>query len=94
MTEEYWAEKKKKDDLANQNILWQTMDNMERVSKVRNMHPDKMYAICRTDNPEMRFYRASPKLGIDELAMMICRDVGCDLQYCQMLFHKPKHADQ
>ena len=25
---------------------------------------------------------------------MICRDVGCDLSYCQTLFAKPKHPGQ
>ena len=42
----------------------------------------------------MRHYRASPKLGIDELSMMICKDVGCDLSYCQNLFSKPKSESQ
>ena len=26
--------------------------------------------------------------------MMICREVGCDLQYCQHLAYKPKHPGQ
>ena len=69
------------------------MENENRVRTIRNQHPDKLYAICRTDNNYWRHYRASPKLGIDELAMMICRDVGCDLTYCQMLYAKPKTPD-
>lgn len=54
-----------------------------REEAIKDKHPDELFAICRTDNNYWRHYRASPKLSIDELAMMICRDVGCDLQYCQ-----------
>ena len=53
---------------------------MERkVKEIYDVHPDETYAICRTDNNYWRHYRASTKLGIDELSMMICREVGCDL---------------
>ena len=79
MTEEYWANWKTKKDKSQQNVLWKTLENQKRVEAVRDQHPDKMYAICRTDNNYWRHYRASPKLGIDELSMMICREVGCDL---------------
>ena len=33
-------------------------------------------------------------MGIDELAMMICREVGCDLSYCQHVTFKPKSSQQ
>lgn len=65
-----------------------------RKDAIKDKHPDELYAICRTDNNYWRHYRASPKLTIDELSMMICRDVGCDLSYCQLLVGKPKSADQ
>ena len=82
MTEEYWAEYKRKKDLTQTNAIWKTIENMERVEKIRDQHPHKLYAICRADNNYWRHYRASKKLGIDELSMMICKDVGCDLSYC------------
>jgi len=53
-----------------------------RQEVIKNKHPDELYAICRTDNNYWRHYRASPKLTVDELSMMICREVGCDLSYC------------
>jgi hypothetical protein len=61
---------------------------------IKDKHPDELYAICRTDNNYWRHYRASSKLTIDELSMMICREVGCDLAYCQNLMWKPKSASQ
>ena len=94
MTEDYWANWKTKKDKAQQNILWKTMENEIRVKNIKDQHPDLTYSICRTDNNYWRHYRASTKLGIDELSMMICREVGCDLQYCQHLFAKPKHQGQ
>ena len=61
---------------------------------IKDKHPDELYAICRTDNNYWRHYRASTKLSIDELSMMICKEVGCDLSYCQHLVHKPKSMHQ
>ena len=70
------------------------MENVVKVNTIRDQHPDKLYATCRADNSYWRHYRASTKLGIDELAMMICKDVGCDLSYCQLLFGKGREGMQ
>jgi hypothetical protein len=43
-----------------------------RKEMIKDKHPDELYSICRTDNNYWRHYRASPKLSIDELSMMIC----------------------
>ena len=94
MTEEYWQQWKKKRDMTHSNMIWRNLEDTIRVEQIRDQHPDKLYAICRTDNNYWRHYRASKKLGIDELSMMICREVGCDLQYCQHLAYKPKHPGQ
>ena len=103
MTEEFWADYKKKKDLTQTNIIWKNVSstvwnmtlqiaNDARREMIKEKHPDELYAICRTDNNYWRHYRASPKLSIDELSMMICREVGCDLSYCQNLMWKPKSA--
>ena len=46
-----------------------------RAEAIKEKHPDELYAICRTDNNYWRHYRASTKLTIDELSMMICKEV-------------------
>jgi len=66
------------------------MEDGIRQEAIKDKHPDELYAICKTDNNYWRHYRASSKLSIDELSMMICKDVGCDLSYCQMMQWKPK----
>ena len=95
MTEEYWQKHMRGKEASQRNQLWnsvitllliniwrvQLADGM-RKEAIKNKHPDELYAICRTDNNYWRHYRASTKLSIDELSMMICKDVGCDLSYC------------
>ena len=82
MTEEYWQKWKRGKDKAHPNMIWKVTEDVMRIKQIRDKHPDQNYAICRTDNNYWRHYRASTKLGIDELSMMICREVGCDLMYC------------
>ena len=72
MTEEYWAQYKKAKDLKNPNEMWRGIADGRRHMMVREQHPDNLYSICRTDNNYWRHYRASQKIGIDEMAMMIC----------------------
>eukprot|EP00347_Sterkiella_histriomuscorum_P009487 403341025 len=94
MTEEFWQSYKKKKDLTQTNTLFKGIADGIRQEQIRDKHPDELYAICRTDNNYWRHYRASPKLTIDELSMMICKEVGCDLSYCQNLMWKPKTPNQ
>ena len=94
MTEEWWANWKTQRDRAQPNQIWKGLEKVKREEAIKDKHPDELFAICRTDNNYWRHYRASPKLTIDELSMMICREVGCDLQYCQHLSFKPKNPNQ
>ena len=48
------------------------MNQAMRREIIELKHPDELYAICKTDNNYWRHYRASKKLGLDEMAMMIC----------------------
>ena len=76
---------------ANEAVNGSIQDHHDHGDKVTE---DDNTSICKTENNYWRHYRSSTKLGIDELAMMICRDVGCDLSYCQTLFAKPKEPGQ
>ncbi|CAI2381544.1 unnamed protein product [Moneuplotes crassus] len=90
MTEEYWRSYMKKKEITDKNIFVTGVRDVLRQEAIKNKHPDELHGICKTDNNYWRHYRASTKLTIDELAMMICKDTGCDLAYCQMQMHKPK----
>ena len=82
MTEEYWQSYARKREINDKNEFTKAMRLHAQIRVIKDQHPDNLYAMCKTDNNYWRHYRASTKLGIDELSMMICRDVGCDLQYC------------
>lgn len=94
MTEEFWQKWKNGKDTTQTNQIWNQLAKQKRAEAIKEKHPDELYAICRTDNNYMRHYRASAKLTIDELSMFICRDVGCDLSYCQHIFGKPRSSTQ
>ena len=94
MTEEFWQKWKSGRDERHPNMMWKQMERGMRDQAIKEKHPDELYAICRTDNNYLRHYRASTKLSIDELSMFICRDVGCDLMYCQHLVGKPRNNSQ
>ena len=80
----------KNQEIKNSNKLLNGIRESYRQEVIKEKHPDELYGICRADNNYWRHYRASTKLSIDELAMMICKDVGWDLAYCQMQMWKPK----
>ena len=82
MTEEFWQKWQDGKRKQQPNIIWNSLAKQMREDAIKDKHPDELYAICRTDNNYLRHYRASAKLTIDELAMFICRDVGCDMTYC------------
>ena len=94
MTEEYWAKWKFTRDERHPNLIWKNLERKLRHDVIMDKHPDELYGLCRTDNNYWRHYRASTKLSVDELAMMICREVGCDLSYCQIQMGKPRSSSQ
>ncbi len=88
MTEDYWQKYKKEYDntLFQKNEFWR---NVKRDVEKNNegKHYKELYNICRSDNPYIRQIRNSPNITIDGVAEVICRDNGCELQYCLSL-HK------
>lgn len=48
-------------------------------------HPKALYAECLKNSSFWHHYSASPKISVDDMAMIICRDVGCEVNYCHLL---------
>ena len=46
-------------------------------------HPKALYIECLKNDSHWRHYSASSKLSTDDLAMLVCKDVGCEINYCQ-----------
>lgn len=86
MTEEYWQKYKQEYDneVFQRNELWRNVQNdlkRERPGK----HILELHNICKSENPYIRQIKNSPNITGDTVAEMICRDIGCDLQYCLSL---------
>jgi hypothetical protein len=71
MTEEYWQAYAKKKEITDSNKMLRGIAEGHRQDAIKDKHPDELYGICKTDNNYWRHYRASTKLTVDELAMMI-----------------------
>ena len=44
-----------------------------------------MYIECLTNNPFMRHYSAQKDILIADMAAVVCKDVGCMVNYCSLL---------
>ena len=86
MTEEFWKSEKAKEE-ANPfetNKIWkQTKKDVESIRSPK--HPKELYIECLRNSSYWHHYAASPKLTVEDLAMILCKDVGCNLTYCQMI---------
>lgn len=86
MTEEFWQEEKKKvaGNPFNENLIWKT--TMKDVKDhASDKHPKALYAECLKNTQFWHHYAASPKISVDDLAMMVCRDLGCEINYCSLI---------
>ena len=88
MTEQYWrdhVERERKGLL--QNELWRgVLEDLKQQSP--GMHHLELHNICKSDNAFIRQVKASPGLTADGAAELICRGVGCDLQFCMLTQNK------
>ena len=48
-------------------------------------HPKALYAECLKNTQFWHHYAASPKISVDDMAMMVCRDLGCEINYCSLV---------
>ena len=86
MTEDFWQQEKKKQDgnAFNSNLIWKT--TMKDVKDLASdKHPKALYAECLKNTSFWHHYAASPKVSIDDMAMMVCRDLGCEINYCGLI---------
>ena len=86
MTEEFWQQEKKKQDgnSFNTQLIWKTTkDDVKAFAS--DKHPKALYAECLKNTQFWHHYAASPKISIDDLTMMVCRDLGCEINYCGLI---------
>lgn len=89
-TEDYWQQEKKRNDLNKDNthpVLAQTYEDMK--ANLPMQHPKVIYAECLKGALFLNQWAQSDSLELEDMAMLICRDTGCELTYCQATISDP-----
>jgi hypothetical protein len=90
MTEEWWR-RYKDNKTKNENKLFTEIESDLKRRFKNEKKPDEMYSMCKTDNNYWKHYRWSDNLDPDAVSLVLCKDYGCDLMYCQALTHEGKN---
>jgi hypothetical protein len=84
MTEEWWRQYKMNKSKS-ENKLFADVESELKRRFINEKSPQELYSICKTDNNHWKHYRASENLDPDSISLVLCKDYGCDLMYCQTL---------
>lgn len=89
-TEKYWQEEKARLDF-NKDTMHPVIKTTEEEFRknIPMKHPKYLYAECLKGALYWRQWAQADTLTIDEMATIICRDVGCELQYCMSTMSDP-----
>lgn len=83
MTEKYWKERNHFNKINEKNIhpvLKRTFD--DKKEKIPVMHFKALYYECLKGSLDLKLWSMSDELSVDDMALLACRDVGCELNYC------------
>jgi hypothetical protein len=90
MTEDYWQRQKQ---IEEANIKNTHPDIAQTYADMKELVPAKgakyQYIECLKGALYLRQWAQSDKLTVDDMSMLICRDMGCELQYCQQTISDP-----
>ena len=84
MTENFWQLEKERIRLNKDNIhpvIQQTYDDKQALVPNKNFR--ELYYNCMQGHLNIKSWERSDDLTLDDMGMLICRGVGCELQYCQ-----------
>ncbi|CAI2365336.1 unnamed protein product [Moneuplotes crassus] len=82
----FWKQeqRRREDNPYVSNKLWkQTWEDMNSIKS--DKHPKELYTECISNNAYWRFYTSGNNLTVDDLAMALCKNQGCDLNYCGLI---------
>ena len=89
-TEKYWQ---RQNEINKQNqshihpVIDQTMKDKRELVPAKNAQ--LLFTECLKGALYLRQFALSDDLSVDDMSMLICRDVGCELQYCQASLSDP-----
>lgn len=84
MTEDYWQKFRKNKIESQSGFQVEVESELKRKFK-NEKSPQEMMLLCKTDNNFWKQYRMSESLDDDSVAMVMCKDQGCEMMYCQAL---------
>lgn len=84
MTEEWWQKYKKNKEKTQNHLFNDVESELKRRFKAEKS-PEEMFSMCKTDNNYWKHYRSSENLEEETIGVVLCKDIGCDLMYCQAL---------
>lgn len=90
MTEKFWQQEKERIRLNKGNInplIQQTFDDKQALVPNKNFR--ELYYNCMQGDLNIKSWERSDDMSLDDMGMLICRDVGCELQYCQASMSDP-----
>jgi hypothetical protein len=90
-TEKLWQERQyfNNENAKNHNrLLTQTFQDKEDKAP-KSMDFKSMYQECIKGSAELKLWGSSSNLTVDDMAVLACRDTGCELNYCQTSLHDP-----
>ena len=85
MTEEFWQQEKVRQDSIpnNQNrLLKQTYKDAAELASRK--HPKWLYVECLKNGATWRHYSAADSFSIEDMSMLVCKDMGCLVNYCSL----------
>jgi len=90
MTENFWQQEKERirKNQGNINpIIKQTFEDKQALVPNKNFR--ELYYNCMKGDLNLKSWEKSDSLSLEDMGMLICRDVGCELQYCQASMADP-----
>ena len=61
-------------------LLKQTYADAAEIASRK--HPKALYVECLKNTTFWHHYAAAPTFDINDMAMLVCKDVGCAINYC------------
>ena len=66
------------------NNFWkQTIKDVKSIAS--DKHPKDLYTQCMADNSYWHHFVAGGGSSTEDVAMIICKDLGCELNYCGLI---------
>lgn len=86
MTEHFWQQEKARQDATpdKQNkILKITYEDAKSLASRK--HPKYLYVECLKQSNNWRAYAATSSYTIEDMSMLVCKDIGCAVNYCSLV---------